>query len=57
MAKVVITATVADGARWESSFRTHGDIFQTYGLRGPVEFTVSGNEVALCVDPGDVPRA
>ena len=54
MAKVLMTAQVQDGARWEASFRTHGDIFKTYGLRGPVEFTVSGNEVALCLEPADV---
>ena len=54
MPKVVLTAQVQDGAKWEASFRTHGDIFKTYGLRGPVEFTVSGNEVALCLEPADV---
>ena len=53
MAKVLMTAQVQDGAKWEASFRTHGDIFKTYGLLGPVEFTVSGNDVALCMQPAD----
>ena len=53
MAKVLITAQVQDGVKWEANFRTHGDIFKTYGLLGPVEFTVSGNDVALCMQPGD----
>jgi hypothetical protein len=53
MAKVLMTAQVQDGAKWEASFRTHADIFKTYKLRGPVEFTVSGNDVALCMDPAD----
>jgi len=44
---------VQDGVKWETSFRTHGDLFKTYGLLGPVQFTVSGNEVALSVDTAD----
>jgi hypothetical protein len=54
MAKVLMTAQVEDGAKWEAGFRTHGDLFKTYGLRAPVEFTVEGNEVALCMEPADV---
>jgi hypothetical protein len=53
MAKVLMTAQVQDGVKWEASFRTHADIFKTYGLRGPVQFTVSGNDVALCMEPAD----
>jgi hypothetical protein len=53
MAKVLMTAQVQDGAKWETSFRTHGDIFKTYGLLAPVQYTVSGNDVALCVEPSD----
>jgi len=53
MAKVLMTAQVEDGVKWEASFRTHADIFKTYGLLGPVQFTVSGNEVALCMEPAD----
>ncbi|MBV8071823.1 MAG: hypothetical protein JO270_18075 [Acidobacteriaceae bacterium] len=44
---------VQDGVKWETSFRTHGDLFKTYGLLGPVQFTASGNEVALSVDTAD----
>jgi hypothetical protein len=53
MARVLMTAQVQDGVKWEASFRTHGDIFKTYGLLAPVQFTVSGNEVALCIEPAD----
>jgi hypothetical protein len=53
MAKVLMTAQVQDGVKWEASFRTHGDVFKTYGLLGPVQFTVSGNEVVLCMEPAD----
>ncbi|MBV8830551.1 MAG: hypothetical protein JO108_15100 [Acidobacteriaceae bacterium] len=54
MAKVLMTAQVQDGAKWETSFRTHGDLFKTYGLLGPVQFTVSGNEVAQSMETEDV---
>jgi len=53
MAKVLITAQVQDGVQWEKGFRTHGDVFKTYGLLAPVQFTVAGNEVALCMEPSD----
>jgi hypothetical protein len=53
MAKVLMTAKVEDGVKWEKAFRTHGDVFKTYGLLGPVQFAVSGNEVALCMEPAD----
>ncbi len=56
MARVLMTAQVQDGAKWEASFRTHADIFKTYGLLAPVQFTVSGNEVALCVEPADAQK-
>ena len=53
MAKVLMTAQVQDGVKWETGLRTHGDVFKTYGLLGPVQFTVSGNEVALLFEPAD----
>ena len=53
MAKVLLTAQVEDGVKWEAGFRTHGDIFASYHLQAPVEFTVSGNDVAICTQPAD----
>jgi hypothetical protein len=47
-------AQVEDGAKWEASFRTHGDLFKTYGLKGPAEYGVSGNTIAVCVEPENV---
>jgi hypothetical protein len=54
MPKVLVVAQVEDGAKWEASFRTHGDIFKTYGLKGPAEYGVSGNNCAVCVEPENV---
>ena len=56
MAKVVMTAQVENSSTWESAFRTHNDVVKTYGLQGPVEFTVSGNEIARCFDPTDTQK-
>lgn len=54
MPKVLVVAQVEDGAKWEAGFRTHGDLFKTYGLKGPVEYGVSGNTAAVCVEPENV---
>jgi hypothetical protein len=54
MPKVVLTCQVQDPVKWEAGFRTHGDVFRTYTLQAPVHFTVTGNEVAICMEPGDL---
>lgn len=54
MPKVLVVAQVEDGAKWEASFRTHGNLFKTYGLKGPVEYGVSGNSAAVCLEPENV---
>jgi hypothetical protein len=51
MAKVIITSQVNDPVKWEAGFRTHGDLFRSYSIRVPVNFAVSGNEVAICFEP------
>ena len=54
MARVLVVAQVEDAAKWEASFRTHGNLFKTYGLKGPVEYGLSGNSAAVCLDPENV---
>ena len=54
MPKVLVVAQVEDAAKWEASFRTHGNLFKTYGLTGPVEYGMSGNTCAVCLEPEDV---
>ena len=54
MPKVVLTAQVQDGSKWEAAFRTHGDVFRTYTLQAPIHFTVAGNDVALYMEVGDL---
>ena len=51
MPKIIITAQVQDPVKWEAGFRTHGDLFRTYTLRGPIQYTITGNEVALIMEP------
>jgi hypothetical protein len=54
MSKVLVVAQVEDAAKWEASFRTHGNLFKTYGLKGPVEYGLSGNSAAVCLEPENV---
>jgi len=54
MPTVVITAQVKDAAKWEASFRTHGDIFRSYSIRKPIRLTTSGNDVVICMEPEDI---
>jgi hypothetical protein len=56
MPKVIITAQVEDAQKWEAGFKTHGEVFRTYDLKGRVEYSVVGNEVALCFDVKDVEK-
>ena len=51
MPKVIVTAQVQDPVKWEAGFRTHGDLFSTYTLRAPIHYTITGNEVAVCMEP------
>jgi len=51
MPKVIITAHVQDPVKWEANFKTHGDVFKTYGLGSPVHYAVAGSEVTLCMEP------
>jgi len=56
MPMVIITAEVQDPVKWEARFRTHGDLFRSYDLRGPVHFTMAGKEVAACFQPKNLDR-
>jgi hypothetical protein len=41
--------------KWEAGFRTRGDLFRnTYSLRSPVHYTITGNDVAICMEPENV---
>ncbi len=52
MPMVIVTAQVQDPVKWEAGFRTHGDLFRkTYSLSSPVCYTVTGNEVTICMEP------
>ncbi len=51
MPKVILTAQVQDAAKWEAGFRTHAELFRKYTLHSPINFSVSGNEVTICMEP------
>ena len=57
MPRVVVTAQVEDLVRWEDGFRTHGDLFRSQTVSGPIGIaTNEGNEVAVCFDASDLDR-
>ena len=44
-----------DLVKWEEGFRTHGDLFRSQTVSGPVGIaTNEGNEVAVCFDPANL---
>jgi hypothetical protein len=54
MAMVILTADVENGAAWERSYRTHGDLFEAAGL-GTIHYNVGdNNHVVMCTDVDDV---
>ncbi len=47
MPKVIVTAEVEDGVKWEEGFRTHGDLFKSQTV-SRIDFAViEGNQVAV----------
>jgi len=54
MPMVILTADVEDGAAWERSYRTHGDLFEAAGL-DKIHYTVGKDgHVVMCTDVDDV---
>ena len=54
MPKVIVIAEVEDAVKWEAGFRTHGDYFRTMTLSEPIHFTMTGNDVAIVMEPEDL---
>lgn len=52
--KVVVIAEVENPEEWESGFRTHGKLFKSQTVKKPIDFTISGNQVAVCFRPKDL---
>jgi hypothetical protein len=53
MPRIILTANVKDGAKWEKAFRTHGELFKSAGL-GPIQYTVNDDHVVMCTDVDSV---
>lgn len=54
--KVVVIAEVEDPKKWEKGFRTHGDLFRSQSVKKPVDFSIVGNKVAVCLRPKDLDK-
>ena len=53
MAKVVVTAKVADLGKWEQGFRTHGDLFKKQTVKS-IYFAAQDNTVTALFEPEDL---
>ena len=53
MPRVIVLADVNDGAAWEKTFRTHGDLFKQMGV-STMEYAIDGNRVAVCGETSDL---
>ena len=54
MPKVIITVEVQDPVKWEAGFRSHGEIFRTYGVNAPISYTTAGNQTVVCMEVANV---
>jgi hypothetical protein len=55
MPQVVVTAQVEDLEKWESGFRTHGDLFRGQTITKPIGIAMrEGNEIAVRFEPDDL---
>ena len=57
MPRVVVTAQVEELVKWEEGFRTHGDLFRSQTVSGPIGIaTNEDNEIAVCFDASDLDK-
>ena len=53
----MVTAQVQELVKWEEGVRTHGDLFRSQTVSGPIGIaTNESNEVAVCFDASDLDR-
>jgi hypothetical protein len=56
MPKILLTAQVQDAAKWENSFRTHGELLKSMSSTA-IHYTVTkGNEVGMCAEVKDAAK-
>ena len=54
MAKIILTAKVKNGSKWEKGYRSHGDLFKAAGL-GTMHYTVDDKDrVVIYTDVDDL---
>lgn len=54
MPKIILTADVKNGKKWEKAYRTHSDLFKAAGI-GTVDYTVDDDDhVVMCTEVDDV---
>ena len=53
MARIVVTAEVQDGAKWEETFRTHAELFRSMTATSIHYAVLDDNHVAVYADVED----
>jgi hypothetical protein len=57
MPTVIITADIEDAAKWETGFRTHGELFRSQTVNKPISFTVTElNQAVVLFEPDDLEK-
>ena len=56
MPRVIITAKVENGTRWEEGFRTHGELLRSMSSTVTHFTTTEHNEVVLYAEPADLDK-
>ncbi|HLY03622.1 MAG TPA: hypothetical protein VKR56_14140 [Candidatus Cybelea sp.] len=55
MARVVVVAQCKDQGKWEAGFKTHRELFKTYGISEPVSYGMGeANHVVACFETNDL---
>ena len=55
MPTVIVTADVEDADKWETGFRTHGELFRSQTVNKPINFTVTElNRAVVLFEPDDL---
>lgn len=57
MTKIIITAQAQDLAKWEQTFRTHTELFQSYTAGSVAYGAAEGNTVGVCFEVEDAAAA
>ena len=56
MPRVIFTAQVEDSAKWESGYRTHGELLGSMTMEAAYFTVTNQNELAIYTEPKDLDK-